>query len=91
MPLFMVCGFLLLLSFSMSLYRVLKGPGFVNRAAGLDVATSALVGFFLITTFWNDQARRFLDVALVLAACGFFAPLILSRVMKREREELADD
>lgn len=77
-------------SLGMSLWRSVKGPTLVDRAAGMDVATSSIAAVFAIMSIFNPQSGRvFLDIVLLAIGIGFVTAIFLAKAQQKTRSGVA--
>lgn len=77
-----IAGLLILLSFLLTLIRLLKGPTIADRAVSIDVMTIA--GISLIV-FLASMLKRiiYVDVAIVYAIISFVGIIVIARYLER--------
>ena len=72
------------LAFALSLWRSVKGPTLVDRAAGMDVSTSCVAAVFVILGLFNPQGGRlFLDIVLLAIGIGFVSAIFLAKAQQK--------
>ena len=79
---FNIAGLLILLSFLLTLYRLIKGPTIADRAVAIDTMTIA--GISLIV-FLAAMFKRiiYVDVAIVYAIISFVGIVVIARYLER--------
>ena len=64
-------------SFTLVIYRIVRGPELPDRVVALDVLTSVVVGILVVDAIATGQAT-FLPVGLVLALLAFLGTVAFS-------------
>jgi multicomponent Na+:H+ antiporter subunit F len=78
----------LMLTFPLTLavYRMIRGPTFVDRIIALDMVTGSAVAITALTAA-ATQRREFLDVGLGLALISFVGTCAFAAFVERARRE----
>ncbi|WP_087026438.1 cation:proton antiporter [Thaumasiovibrio subtropicus] len=77
----------LLLSFAISLVRLIKGPTLADRVVALDLIAFLTIGFIAVYTL-DSGKKAFLDVAITLALVAFLSTIAFARfIAKSDKEE----
>lgn len=76
------CAFLLLLSLLAALYRLIRGPGLLNRALAFDLIALCIIS---LTVVFNLINRTFYIVEIILIFCllGFVTTIAVMDMMFR--------
>ena len=77
-----IAGLLILLSFLLTLIRLIKGPSIADRAVAIDTMTIAGISLivFLAATL---QRIIYVDVAIVYAIISFVGIIVIARYLER--------
>ena len=77
-----IAGLLILLSFLITLIRLIKGPSIADRAVAIDTMTIAGISLivFLAATL---QRIIYVDVAIVYAIISFVGIIVIARYLER--------
>ena len=68
------------------LYRVTRGPGVLNRAAGISaIGTKTLIILLLMGVIYG-RVEMFIDISMVYALLNFIGCLVLSKYLERTGE-----
>ncbi len=75
------------------LYRVVRGPGILNRIIGANVIGTKTIALILFIGVLFERVEFFIDIALVYALINFIGTLAFSKyftttTMARERRPL---
>ncbi|SHI19273.1 cation:proton antiporter [Ferrimonas marina] len=76
----------LLLSFTLALVRLVKGPTLADRVVALDMIAFLTIGFIAVYTLDSGQ-ESFLDVAITLALVAFLGTIAFARFIAKSDEE----
>lgn len=76
-----VAGGGLLVSAAAGLLRLLRGPGIIDRVAGLDVSLIAVMGLVVVDALRTGSLAN-LDLLLVVAIVGFTTTVAVSRYVE---------
>ena len=77
-----IAGLLILLSFLITLIRLIKGPSIADRAVAIDTMTIA--GISLIVFLAAMLGRIiYVDVAIVYAIISFVGIIVIARYLER--------
>ena len=74
----------LALSLSLAAYRMLKGPGYADRAVALDMLTAIGVSIAALTSLATGRGA-FLDVGLGAALINFVSTCAFAAFLERKR------
>ena len=72
----------MLISFGLTVYRLLRGPSFADRVVVLDMLALLGIGFIGVIAV-KTQDYAYLDVAIALALVGFLATVAFARYIDR--------
>ena len=72
----------MLISFGLTVYRLLRGPSFADRVVALDMLALLGIGFIGVIAV-KTQDYAYLDVAIALALVGFLATVAFARYIDR--------
>ncbi|MBO6782462.1 MAG: cation:proton antiporter [Alphaproteobacteria bacterium] len=72
----------MIVSFALSVYRLLKGPSPADRVVALDMLALLGIGFIGLFSISTGE-YAFLDVAIALALVGFLATVAFARYVYR--------
>lgn len=61
-----------------SLYRIIVGPSVADRVAATDLLTTTIIATILVFGIRSDT-HDFLDIAMAMAALGFFGTVALAK------------
>ena len=64
---------------AMCLYRVVRGPGIMNRIVAINVIGTKTIAVLLLIGFIFKRVDMFTDIALVYALINFIGSLALAR------------
>lgn len=67
----------------LTFWRLLKGPGVIDRVVALDLFALLVVGFVCVFDIQTANAV-FLDVAIVLALVAFLGTVAFARFVERD-------
>ena len=76
---FLTISIAILLLVLLCLYRVIRGPGILNRIIGVNVIGTKTIALILFMGFFFDRIEFFIDIALVYALINFIGTLALSK------------
>ena len=74
----------LALSLGFAAYRMLKGPGYADRAVALDMLTAVVVSVAALTSLATGRSA-FLDVGLGAALINFVSTCAFAAFLERKR------
>ena len=74
----------LALSLSLAAYRMLKGPGYADRAVALDMLTAIVVSIAALTSLATGRGA-YLDVGLGAALINFVSTCAFAAFLERKR------
>lgn len=81
-----LCGIMLAIALAAVLYRVIKGPGMLDRVVAVDILVTVLVAAVGLEAAWNRHTYT-LPVLVVLAMVGFLSSSTVARFSARDPEE----
>ena len=61
-----------------ALYRIIVGPSVADRVAATDLLTTTIIATVLVIGIRSDT-HDFLDIAMTMAALGFFGTVALAK------------
>ncbi|MBU1007210.1 MAG: cation:proton antiporter [Candidatus Omnitrophica bacterium] len=73
--------YILLLSFALCLYRIVRGPTAADRAVTLDILGVLIVGFCVITGISTGRSW-YIDIAIAWVLQSFIATLALAKFLE---------
>ncbi len=74
---------LLLLALICAMYRLIKGPGLLDRVVALDLVAMVIAGFITVYAI-ESKLSVFLDVVMVLAMVVFFGTVAFGRYLEKK-------
>ncbi len=77
-----IAGLLILLSFLITLYRLLKGPSIADRAVAIDTMTIAGISLIVYLAAILNRII-YVDVAIVYAIISFVGIIAIARYLER--------
>jgi len=79
---YQISGVIILLSFIITLIRLIKGPSIADRAVAMDTMTIAGISFIV---FLSAYLKRiiYVDVAIVYAIISFVGIVAIARYLER--------
>ena len=75
----------LLISITLALVRLIKGPDAADRIIALDLLSMLIVAFLVIESIYAGETS-FLDVAIAYALIAFLGTVALARFLKRSSQ-----
>lgn len=72
----------IMISFALTVYRLLRGPTLADRVVALDMLALLGIGFIGVFSVATKE-YAFLDVAIALALVGFLATVAFARYVYR--------
>ena len=84
---FVAAALVILLSASLALYRVIRGPVIIDRIVGGNVIGTKTIAVVLLTGYLFDRVELFIDIAFVYALINFIGALALSKYLERKGVE----
>ncbi len=73
----------LLLALASAMYRLIKGPGLLDRVVALDLVAMVIAGFITVYAI-ESKLKVFLDVVMVLAMVVFFGTVAFGRYLEKK-------
>ncbi len=83
---FMVAMALLVLALLLSLWRLWRGPLYIERAVAMDLLAVLALCFMALFALFSGRAL-YIDIALGLAVMGFVGNVAVARFVERRRPE----
>jgi len=80
----------MLLSFALTVYRLLRGPSFADRVVALDMLVLIGIGFISVLALVTNE-YNYIDVAIALALVGFLATVAFARYIYRRAHQVESD
>lgn len=77
---------LLAIAAMLALVRVERGPSMLDRALGLDLLTSCLVGAIAVEAVWSRRTET-IPILVALSLVGFVGSVTISRYAAREPDD----
>ena len=74
----------LLVLVGLSLYRVIYGPGTINRIVAANVVGTKSIAVLLLTGFVFERLDMFVDISLAYALINFLGTLAFSKYFIRK-------
>jgi multicomponent Na+:H+ antiporter subunit F len=81
---FLFIALAILFSAFLALYRLLRGPGIVDRIVAVNVIGTKTVAVILLTGYLFERIEFFIDIAFVYAIINFIGTLTLSKYFERK-------
>jgi multicomponent Na+:H+ antiporter subunit F len=75
---------LLLLAFSISLVRLIKGPTVNDRIVAMDLIASITMGFILVYSVSTNKAIYF-DIVIIISLVSFISTVSISTYLKQKK------
>lgn len=75
---------LLLLAFSISLVRLIKGPTVNDRIVAMDLIASITMGFILVYSVSANKAIYF-DIVIIISLVSFISTVSISTYLKQKK------
>lgn len=83
---FLVLGMGMCMLVLLCLYRAIKGPGVLNRAAGISaIGTKTLIILLLMGAVY-ERVEMFIDISMVYALLNFIGCLVLAKYIEETGE-----
>ncbi len=76
----------MLISFLLTVFRLVRGPTFADRAVALDMLALLGIGFIGVIAVATEE-WAYLDVAIALALVGFLATVAFARYIYRNARQ----
>lgn len=76
----------LMVPLALTVFRMIKGPGYADRFIALDMLTAIAVSTAGLTAVATAR-REFLDVAFGIALIGFLGTCALASLLERRKED----
>jgi multicomponent Na+:H+ antiporter subunit F len=89
---FLAASIAILIFVLLCLYRVVFGPGILNRIVALNIVGTKTTASILLIGFLFGRVEFFIDIALVYALINFIGTLAFSKYFERrgvEHKELS--
>jgi multicomponent Na+:H+ antiporter subunit F len=83
---FVVAAVLVAVAALLALVRVERGPSMLDRALGIDLLASSLVGVIAIEAAWLRRTET-IPILVALSLVGFVGSVVLARFVAREPDE----
>lgn len=80
-----ICFALLLLGFTLSFARLVKGPSVNDRIAAMDLIASIVIGFTLVYSVFI-QEEMYIDIVIVISLISFVGTVAISTYLKVKDE-----
>jgi multicomponent Na+:H+ antiporter subunit F len=80
----------LLISITLALVRLIKGPDAADRIIALDLISMLIIAFLVIESIYT-AATSFLDVAIAYALIAFLGTVALARFLMRSSQRKPGD
>jgi len=81
-PLFLVTGLLVAIAITLSLYRVVVGPGVLNRTAAVNVIGTKTIVLLVVMGYYFERPY-FFDIALLYAMINFIGTLVFAKYLEK--------
>lgn len=75
---------ILLLAFTFTFIRLLKGPSRPDRIVALDLIASLTMGIIIVFSFLRGNAV-YIDIVLVITLIVFFGTVTVAKYLKEEK------
>jgi multicomponent Na+:H+ antiporter subunit F len=73
----------LMLAMVFTLYRLLRGPGFNDQVAAMDLLSSVVIGMILVYGMQTNTMMYF-DVSIVISLVSFIGTVAISTFIKQK-------
>lgn len=73
----------LMLAMVFTLYRLLRGPGFNDQVAAMDLLSSIVIGMILVYGMQTNTMMYF-DVSIVISLVSFIGTVAISTFIKQK-------
>ncbi len=81
---FLTISLIILFLVLLCLYRVVRGPGILNRIIAINVIGTKTIAIILFMGFIFQRIDFFIDIALVYALINFIGTLAFSKYFERK-------
>ena len=81
LDLFLAFSIAILLTVSLCLYRVLRGPGIIDRIISVNVIGTKTIALILLIGTIFERVEFFVDIAFVYALINFISTLAFSKYL----------
>jgi|ThiBio_inoc_biof_1041523.scaffolds.fasta_scaffold04508_3 multicomponent Na+:H+ antiporter subunit F len=75
----------LMLAMVLTLYRLLKGPGFNDQIAAMDLLSSIIIGIILVYGMQIDN-KMYFDISIIIALVSFIGTVAISTFIKKKND-----
>lgn len=75
---------MLLLTFGLAFYRLVKGPSVSDRIVAMDLIASVTMGFILIYSVLINKAIYF-DIVITISLISFIGTVAISTYLKQKK------
>jgi multicomponent Na+:H+ antiporter subunit F len=82
-------AFLLSLSLFAGLYRLLKGPGILNRLLAFDLIALCIIALTVLLSLIN-KTNHFIEIMLIFCLLGFITTIAFMDTLFRAQENKED-
>lgn len=73
----------LMLAMVFTLYRLLRGPGFNDQVAAMDLLSSIVIGMILVYGMQINSMKYF-DISIVISLVSFIGTVAISTFIKQK-------
>lgn len=73
----------LMLAMLLTLYRLLKGPGFNDQMAAMDLLSSIIIGIILVYGMQTGN-RMYFDISITISLVSFIGTVAISTFIKKK-------
>lgn len=80
-PILQISQVILIAAFSLTAWRVLKGPHAADRVVAIDLFAALLMAYLVVTAFRTENPI-FLEIAAVIALVAFLATVAIGRFVE---------
>jgi multicomponent Na+:H+ antiporter subunit F len=81
-----IAAVLLAVAALLALVRVERGPSMLDRALGVELLASSLVGVIAIEAAWSRRTET-IPILVALSLVGFVGSVVIARFVAREPDE----
>jgi len=79
---FLATGLLITIAITLSLYRVVVGPGVFNRTAAVNVIGTKTIVLLVVMGYYFERPY-FFDIALLYALINFVGTLVFAKYLEK--------
>jgi multicomponent Na+:H+ antiporter subunit F len=73
----------LMMAMVLTLYRLLKGPGFNDQIAAMDLLASIIIGIILVYGMQINN-KMYFDISIIISLVSFIGTIAISTFIKQK-------